>query len=105
VPSLGPEAKDNRFPSDYLRSIENVFTRYPETMIVQVGLESPQPKNIYGQAWKFALEQTLKNNLHRDENGRVTCGSLGGETAPTRKPTPSYGSKLKEQWFEPSLFH
>lgn len=69
---------DCTVPSDYLRSIENVFTRYPETMIVQVGLENPQPKNIYGQAWKFALEQTLKSNLHPDENGRLTCGILGG---------------------------
>ena len=70
---------------DYLRSIENVFAKHPETMIVQVGLENAEPRNIYGQAWKFALEQALKSNLHPAQNDRLTCGILGGVMAARRE--------------------
>lgn len=63
---------------DYLQAIDRVFRTHPETQVVQVGLHNPEPDNIYGRAWKFALEETLKVNLHPTPEGRFTCGIVGG---------------------------
>ena|SRR5437867_5973236 len=69
---------DCTVPPDYLESIDRLFRSHPETMVAQVGLENPDPNNIYGKAWKFALDRTLEINLHPDGNKRLTCGILGG---------------------------
>lgn len=69
---------DCTVPPDYLAAIDQVFRLHPETMIAQVGIENPEPDNLYGQTWKFTLEETLKVNLHLTPHGRITCGILGG---------------------------
>ena len=69
---------DCTVPPDYLSAIDQVFRTHPETMIAQVGIENPEPDNLYGQTWKFTLEETLKVNLHPTTHGRITCGTLGG---------------------------
>lgn len=69
---------DCTVPPDYLSTIDEVFETHPETQVVQVGLDNAEPDNLYGQAWKFALEETLKVNLHCTQDGRISCGILGG---------------------------
>lgn len=69
---------DCTVPPNYLEEIDRVFRGHPETQVVQVGIDNPEPDNIYGRTWKFTLEETLKANLHRTSNGRITCGILGG---------------------------
>jgi glycosyltransferase involved in cell wall biosynthesis len=69
---------DCTIPPDYLAVIERTFRSRPETLVAQVGLDNPEPDNIYGLAWKFALQETLKVNLHPTPDGRLACGILGG---------------------------
>lgn len=69
---------DCSVPPDYLGAIDRVFQTHPETQVVQVKLDNAEPDNIYGQAWKFALEETLKVNVQPTAEGRFTCGILGG---------------------------
>ena len=65
-------------PPDSLAAIDRVFRTHPDTQVVQVGIEHPEPENIYGRTWKFTLEETLKVNLDPTQYGRLTCGTLGG---------------------------
>jgi GT2 family glycosyltransferase len=76
---------DCTVPPDYLTKIETTFEAHPDTRVAQVGLENPEPSNLYGCAWKFALEQTLTANLHPTADGRQTCGILGGVMAARRE--------------------
>ncbi len=69
---------DCSVPPDYLGAIDRVFQTHPETQVVQVKLDNAEPDNIYGQAWKFALEEALKVNLHPAPGERLVCGILGG---------------------------
>ncbi len=76
---------DCSVPPDYLATIERVFRARPETRVVQVGLENPEPENMYGRAWNFAFEEALKVNLHPAPEGRFICGTLGGVMVARRK--------------------
>jgi len=69
---------DCTVPPDYLAAMDRVFRTYPETQVVQVGIDNPEPDNLYGQTWKFTLEETLKVNLSPTADGRLICGTLGG---------------------------
>lgn len=69
---------DCTVPPNYLEEIDRVFRDHPETQVVQVGIDNPEPDNIYGRTWKFTLEETLKVNLEPTRDGRITCGTLGG---------------------------
>jgi glycosyltransferase involved in cell wall biosynthesis len=76
---------DCSVPPEYLATIERVFRDHPETQVVQVGLENPEPGNIYGLAWSFAFEEALKVNLHPAPHGRFFCGTLGGVAVARRE--------------------
>lgn len=69
---------DITVPSNYLTAIDRLFTVHPDTQVAQVGLENADRSNLYGRAWKFALEQTLRINLRQESDGRLVSGILGG---------------------------
>ncbi|MEK6692163.1 MAG: glycosyltransferase family A protein [Nitrospirota bacterium] len=54
---------DCTVPKDYLANIEKAFQSYSGHVAVQPLLDNPEPDNIYGQAWKYVYDETLKANL------------------------------------------
>lgn len=68
-------------PEDYLATIVRVFETHPDLRVGQVRLENPEPENVYGVAWKVALEETLRLNIEESAGGLAICGILGGVMA------------------------
>lgn len=69
---------DCTVPKDYLANIEKAFQSYSGHVAVQPLLDNPEPDNIYGQAWKYVYDETLKANLQTTCDDRITCGIFGG---------------------------
>lgn len=65
-------------PEDYLATVVRVFETHPDLQVGQVRLDNPEPANVYGVAWKVALEETLRLNIDESAGGLATCGILGG---------------------------
>jgi glycosyltransferase involved in cell wall biosynthesis len=76
---------DCTVPPDYLAQVARAFAVHPDLRVAQVRLENPEPGNLYGVAWKVALDETLRLNVEIQPGGPARCGILGGVIACRRE--------------------
>lgn len=69
---------DCSVPPDYLDQVARAFDAHSGLSIAQVRLDNPEPDNLYGVAWKVALDEALRLNLDVRPGGPAVCGILGG---------------------------
>jgi glycosyltransferase involved in cell wall biosynthesis len=86
---------DCSVPPDYFTAVEAAFADL-SVEVVQVGLENPEPDNLYGRAWERVWKMAVAASSELAPDGRVHVRLLGGVMAARR-------SLFERVRFEPTL--